>query len=196
MSGGLPICRLQADDLSQLEYLAAAHACRAGAEPEGREAERVASLGYRYQAYPTDACEESRRYARFVEAMGLDAPKFAWLNGIHAERLRSSSDERIDGVGESLWDLWPDPAALMFHNEPTLERVLERAVEDEGWRDEQSRALGDRARERVTYEAFANRVLRFVATGLAGWDGNGKTRWYDTPRGRSTGPAKRPITQA
>ncbi len=185
MSGSLPICRLQADDLSQLEYLAAAHACRANIRPLPLDRGRRTSDGYRYEPYALDSCDEARRYGAFTSALGLPTPEAVWLNGVHAERLRSSPSERIDGDGESLWDLCPDPAALMFHDEATLERVLTQAVEDDAWRTEQSQALGDRARQRVTYDALANRIIAFVAASLAG-EGTGNTaRWYDTPEGRA-----------
>ena len=189
MSGGLPICRLQADDLSQLEYLAAAHACRAGARPIADVPALPVSRGYHYQPYPIDSCDQSRRYGSFVRSMGLDAPQAVWLNSIHAQRLLSCPTEHIDGEGQSVWDLWPDPAAIMFHDQPSLERVLTRAVEASPWRDEQSAALGTHVRQHASYDALARQMLDLVASGLANTRATATgTRWYDTPGGRPPTP--------
>jgi hypothetical protein len=177
LSGGLALSRLQSEDLSQLEYLAAAHACRV-CEPVASNPWVVARMGYRLQAYPVGSCEEARRYGEFVRDMGLAERSLVWLSQIHAERLRSSPTEMIDGVGHSLLDLWPDAAAVMFHDEETLGRVLLRAVEDEAWREEQSRAMGELARRLVTYDALVGTMLRFVGARLAG-EGERAARWYD-----------------
>lgn len=191
MSGGLPLCRLQADDLSQLEYLAAATACRAG-EPDAIDPDRRSADGYRYGGYAMDSCDAARRYGEFLRAMGLPVPEHVWLNQIHAERLRSSAAERIDGEEQALWNLWPDPAALMFHDEGTLERVLARAIEDDAWRARQSRALGDHARACVSYDALARKLLEFVESRLANGSPADPPRWYDN---RASACSRRPTSQ-
>lgn len=181
LSGGLPVCRLQADDLSHLEYLAGAHACRVG-EAVVSDLRRKARFGHRIEGYAIDSCEQTRRYVNFVRNIGLDAPEFVWLTSIHADRLRAAADETIDGDGRSIWDLWPDPAALMFHDEASMERVLVKGVENEPWRQAQSDALRRRAMERVTYDSLAGSLLKFVAVGLAVRDADRGRRWYDPER--------------
>ncbi len=191
MSGGLPLCRLQADDLSQLEYLAAATACRTG-EPAVIDPDRRSADGYGCGGYGLDSCEPARRYGEFLRAMNLPIPQHVWLNQIHAERLRSSVAERIDGEEQALWNLWPDPAALMFHDEGTLERVLARAIEDDEWRSRQSRALGDHARAHVSYDALARTLLGFVESRLANDCAVDPPRWYDN---RASTSSRRPVVQ-
>lgn len=177
LSGGLPVCRLMADDLSHLEYLAAAHACRAG-EAAVSDPWRTAGKTWRFLGYRPGACAAGSRYARLVEEVGLSEPEFVWLNEIHAQRLRGSAEEAIDGDGRSLWDLWPDPGAVMFHDADSMRRVLTRAIEDRAWRDGASAAMAARARETVTYGAFARSMLGLVARGLAAGPSDGE-RWYD-----------------
>jgi hypothetical protein len=177
MSGGLPICRLQADDLSTLEYLAAARASRAS-EPDACDPWRSAALGYRYFGFRPASSESGVRYSRLLAQLGLPEPEMLWLNQVHAERLRGSSAEAIDGEGQTLWDLWPDPGSLMFHDRDSMLRLLTRAIEDSAWRDESSRMLSARAKDTVSYDAFARAVLGFVETGLV-TDRAARRRWYD-----------------
>lgn len=187
MSGGLAVCRLMADDLSHLEYLAGMKGARLG-PPAVCDAWRTAGTSaYRYLGYRTAETEEGRRWVDLMERMGLGRPEFAWLNGIHAERLARSAEEEIDGEGRSIWDLWPDAAAVMFHDRGTMREVLTRAVEDSAWREEMSGAMGERAREKVSYAALARRMVEFVGNGLAGEVGRGG-RWYDA-RERGAGGA-------
>jgi hypothetical protein len=110
--------------------------------------------------------------------MGIAVPEFVWLNEIHAVRLRKSKDEVIDGDGSAVWDLWPDAGAVMFHDRASMERVLVRALENGDWRDGASRAMALRARERVTYGAFARGMLGLVERGLKNAPEAGG-RWYD-----------------
>lgn len=189
MSGGLPICRLQADDLSQFEYLVAAAACRTR-EPDTFDPDRRTADGYRYGGYAIDDSEPARRYADFLRSLDLPVPAHVWLNQIHAERLRASPAERIDGEEQALWNLWPDPASLMFHDERSLERVLTRAIEDDGWRTKQATLLGDHARKHVSYDAFARKLLDFVTARLSSDSPVEPPRWYDNRASRtSTRPA-------
>jgi hypothetical protein len=189
MSGGLPICRLQADDLSQLEYLVAATACRAR-DPDTFDPNRRTADGYRYGGYALDTSAPARRYADFLRTLDLPVPAHVWLNQIHAERLRASPAERIDGEDHALWHLWPDPAPLMFHDERTMERVLTRAIKDDDWRIKQAKLLGAHARKNVSYDALARNLLGFVASRLAPDAPADPPRWYDSRASRaSTRPA-------
>ncbi len=184
MSGGLPICRLQADDLSQLEYLVGASACRAR-EPDTIDPNRRTADGYCYGGYALDASEPARRYTHFLSALELPVPAHVWLNQVHAQRLRSDPAQHIDGEEHALWNLWPDPAALMFHNEATLERVLVRAIEDDAWRAEHATQLGEHAREHVSYDAFARKLLAFITSRLTDETPLDPPRWYDNRPSRT-----------
>lgn len=177
LSGGIALCRLIADDLSLLEYLAGAAACRAGAE--GRvDRSRVLPGGYFMHEY-SDAAPEVGRYGELCERLGLARPKCVHFNGIHIERLRSSDGEGIDGVGLALTDLFPEPERVLFHDANGLERLLVSAVRDDAWRRDVGGGLAGRAKERATIDALGVRMLEFVGARLAHGDATDGRRWYD-----------------
>jgi hypothetical protein len=188
LSGGLPICRLMADDLSHLEYLAAAKASRLGA-PAACDPWRRAGVSYRFFGYRPEDSPDGRKYQHLCAETGLDAPALLWLNEIHAKRLALSPDETVDGDGRSLWDLWPDPGAVMFHDRDSLARVLTRAMDDPAWKKDSSEALAARARQMVTYTALVRSVLGLVSSSLAAPINDGG-RWYDARlAGKHGGPS-------
>ena len=80
----------------------------------------------------------------------------------------------------------------MFHDEPTLERVLARAIDDDNWRGQQAKGLGDHAREQVSYDALARKLLVFITSRLAGDAPVDPPRWYDN---RTSLASSRPSTR-
>ncbi len=177
LSGGLALCRLIADDLSLLEYLAGAAACRAGAESEIDPAVELPG-GYRMHLYPADH-PLVRPFADLRARLGLGGISHVRLGGIHIERLRSDPGEPIDGVGLSITDMFQDPAEVMFHDRERLEHLLVRAVEDDAWREAARAGIASRAATSATTEALASRMLEFIGERLGQSDPGDGRRWYD-----------------
>lgn len=179
LSGGLPIGRLSEDDLSGLEYEAAAHAAlarRAGAERDlfngGPDVcDRTAHFRGRYRrlGYALTASPRAMAYAALRQRCGLNADPFVWLNSAHLEgRLAGPrADEPLLPEEQSIAWLFGDPAEHLFIDRAGLEHLLTRAVEDDHWRTSRIAALQQRIRHRLTHRAFAQRLTHFVAERLA-----------------------------
>lgn len=177
LSGGLAFCRLIADDLTLMEYRAAASACRAGAASRVDDA-AILPGGHRMHEFDA-GLPQVVEYAALCERLGLARPRAVRLNGIHIERLRSSPDEAIDGDGLALTDLFPDPAEVMFHDRDGLECLLTRAVEDDAWRAAVRMGVARRAEERATTASLVSRMFECITSRLADVSGGDGRRWYD-----------------
>lgn len=179
LSGGLPIGRLTEDDLSGLEFEAAAHAALArlaGAERADFDGgpdvcDRTAHYRGRYRrlGYALTASPRAMAYAALRQRCGLNAEPFVWLNSAHLEgRLaRRDADEPLLPEEQSIAWLFGDPAEHLFIDRAGLERLLTRAVEDDHWRSTRIAALQQRIHNRLTHRAFAQRLITFVADRLA-----------------------------
>ncbi|MCC6322139.1 MAG: hypothetical protein IT438_11970 [Phycisphaerales bacterium] len=172
LSGGLPIMRAQNDDLSSLEFSAALHAAAAAqAESRGCDACDPFTLirgRWRRLGYSIAATQPARRVAALHRALGLPEQLYLWLNSVHADKLAvGAALESLDIRPErSLFSLFDDPAPSMFASRDQLERRLDLAINDRAWRTARARELRDRVRTSMTTEAFAERLLRLVGSGL------------------------------
>lgn len=176
LSGGLPLCRLQADDLTTMQFAAAAETCR-DAEPSASDPWTTLEFGYRRVGYRATDHDAGRAFNAFLRGMGLEEAEFVWIDPILLDRIA-----RLGGVeGEACAParLLGDPGALMFHTEEGLERLLERAVHDGAARERTRGALLDAARGVVTTDVFAQRLVRFIADSLARAEEGDGREWFD-----------------
>lgn len=171
LSGGLPIGRLSEDDLSSLEFEAAAGAALArglDASPDACDARTLIRGRYRLLGYHVASHPPAMTYAALRQRCGLEADAFVWLNSAHVEgRLREHrAGEPLLEEEQSIAWLFGDPAEHLFADRATLERLLVRAVDDDAWRAERTAAMQGRIRDRLTHGAFARRLIRFVGDRL------------------------------
>ncbi|MGP1347811.1 MAG: hypothetical protein ACTS3F_14235 [Phycisphaerales bacterium] len=150
LSGGLPIARVAVDALEPL---------RVAAEDERRE--RGASA-------TREAAPLWRRYAQACESLGipLESPGMGHSTPAHrclGEHYRATVTPRFDAD----W-LYAGIGTLGFVDPAGLESLLERAIEDRGWREERSAAMRDRVRETVGMRRFGADLLE-NAWKIIGW---------------------------
>ncbi len=175
LAGGLPICRLNDDDLSALRHWAAAEAYKHG-EPAACKAERIRYRDgrvFEWLGFPADDREEGRRVNALLRGLGVPERGWWWLNSAHAPALRGggTAARAAEGLAELpceanlLW-LMGDAAAACFVDRAGFERVLSRAVEDAPARAASAAHLRGRVHERLTHASLARRMLEMLRTGL------------------------------
>lgn len=151
MSGGLPIVRLTADALGsaavrwRAETAAGADACACHVESR--------AAGYAVADHPSGML-----LTRLRQLAGTPHAGMVWWNG--PEPLASLE---LDPV----W-LLGDIAEVAFATADGLEAALLRAVENPGWRSAMSSWIARRARERLTHDALARRMIGLVRESLGG----------------------------
>lgn len=177
LSGGTLVARTHADELSTLAFLAAANTCRDGAEPIACHATRRSLSGDPMLAYRADTSPHGQRLNQLNRALGLPEHELLWLGQPHIERVRS------EGTGippeRDLFWLMGDPAQLCFASRPAMERLLVDLVESPERRASARAHLAQRARSHLTFDAFAQRLLKFIAASLAKPDDDGGRRPTD-----------------
>lgn len=155
LSGGLPVVRFHHDALARAEHRGAAellaNATPVATSPRGRPVYRVADA------------PSLRAAASIRRELGLPSPEtFA----IPPEALAPSPFPAGAWDDHDATRLFPDLAALAFHDEPTLERALDRAIGDAPWRHATQAELARRVSARLTHEAVFSRLLAFAAERL------------------------------
>lgn len=176
LSGGLPLCRLQADDLTTMQFSAAAEICR-DTEPSASDPWTTLGFGYRRAGYPAAEHDAGRAFNAFLRRVGLEEAEFVWINPILLDRIARLGS--VEGEAFAPARLLGDPGALMFHTEKGLERLLERAVHDDAERERTRSALLSAARGVVTTDAFAGRMVRFITDSLARAEEGDGREWFD-----------------
>lgn len=156
LSGGIPLCRLHADDLvaTQIWMYAALHErppdlCRL--EPRAE--------GWWVADHP-----EALAYTAMRQRLGLPAGAVVHSN----EHVRGAvCAERPTGREALASWLLGDLAELTFRTPEELEAALARAVERPAWRENASAGIRTRALGSLTYSAFLPRLLGMVTDSLA-----------------------------
>ncbi len=156
LSGGLPLCRLHADDLvaTQVWMYAALHErppdfCRLAPRADG----------WWVADHP-----EALAYTVLRQRLGLPAGAIVHTN----EHVRAlvGAECATGREGLASW-LLGDPAELSFRTPQELESALSRAVERPAWRENASAGIRARALGSLTYSAFLPRLLAMVTDSLA-----------------------------
>lgn len=176
LSGGLPLCRLQADDLATMEFSAAADAC-AHAEPDACDPWTKVERANGRVGYSTVNYDGPRRYRDMLRALGLPEAEFAWINPILVERVRRLGS--IEGQEHSPDRLLGDAAACMFHTSEGLEHQLVHAVEDDGARERVRQQILTASGALVTTDGFAHRLLKFITESLSREVEPDRREWFD-----------------
>ena len=151
-SGGLPLCRRKAEDIWPVRDYTVQRLVRecepAVADVDGRR------LGYRVADHP-----EAMALAALGQRYGKPVGPFVYVLAEDVERRLAEDRPDLDRAGA--W-LLGDPAENGFSDPIELERLVERAVERPRWRENLSRSLARRARERCTTDHFARRIVDLV----------------------------------
>lgn len=153
LSGGLPLVRLHADGLSATHLRACRSAARARA-PHRLDHEE-GWIGWDAIDHPALAAWVALR-----QRLGMpttDAVYFRphWMENL--ELMDLLLPRELDPA-----NLLVDPAETAFWDDASLERVIERAVTDEGWRATRSAAIASRVRRSMTHDAMVTCVTRFI----------------------------------
>ena len=91
-----------------------------------------------------------------VDAMDDDGKDTVAIAPIEDDGTKTVMLERVEM--DPTW-LFGDLAEVSFHDEATLEALIERAIERPDWRRAVSDAIAARVRERLTHTALARRLL-------------------------------------
>jgi hypothetical protein len=157
MSGGLPIGRLTIDSvhdsLGHAKREAVLHDSPCVTDPD------TGYVGYRV----SDSTSLSG--ARTIrEWLGLASPDIQYVKPEQVEAF-GRPDHPAAGGMHAAW-LFGSLRELTVRSESDLEEIIERAVQDPAWREQHSKGIAARARERCSTEAFASRLLGLIHNSL------------------------------
>jgi hypothetical protein len=158
LSGGLPVCRLNAETVGVVVSAIKAAACR------GEAVARKTVNGRTLLGFRADGTDGSRALSAEVARAGGEVPELLWVHDARLEDVRASV---VDVERRADW-LLGDLAEMTFTSREGLERILERALEDGAWRRRMSEEIAERVRERLTEDVFAGHVLGLVRSSLDG----------------------------
>lgn len=166
LSGGFPLCRLQSDDLSFLQYRAAAETARAYAlnrqPPDAVDEQTPPDHGYRWHGFSALGSDAGRAYSQMRNRLDIPLsgnPPMLWLHGAHVERISSNPEAPIDGSEFDFCTLLGDPAAHLFHSRSQLESRINALLSDSEARAARIADLAARARAHATHDSLATKVL-------------------------------------
>lgn len=164
LSGGLPLCRLHADELYRLELaVVASTLARAGIAPE-RAPASLSIADHALLAGFAGLCQRTGAVFPTDDRGGFT------LSGETIERIRRGDAPEMEHVsGFLLGDL----ARTTFWTRDGLEALLARAVEDDEWRDASSAMIAGRVRHWVTTDRAVSQALDLVRSSLARTRGGG-----------------------
>ncbi|MEZ6233953.1 MAG: hypothetical protein R3B68_07165 [Phycisphaerales bacterium] len=157
LSGGLPLVRPTRESLSTLHGRAQRSLLERGATPMDASADSDADPDDGPLYCFADA-PEAMDFAAQTQRLGFPLLRPGiLLNKARVEALRRRAAlERVEM--DSTW-LFGDLAEVSFHDETSLEALIERAIERPDWRRAVSDAIAARVRERLTHAALARRLL-------------------------------------
>lgn len=158
MSGGLPVGRLTSDAVDESVGYAEREAVLRGT-PCGTDS-ATGAVAYRLaDNEPLAAVRPLRDW------LGLETPEEYTIAPRKIEAFRKP-DHPLSGGIHAAW-LFGDLREATVRSEDDLERIVERAVTDAAWREARSAGIAERARERCSTTAFAERVLGLVRRSLS-----------------------------
>jgi hypothetical protein len=154
LSGGLPLCRRKIDDLTSMRDEAINRVVR-------ERQPVVAHLPSRYLGYAVADHPRLMAYAALVQRYGVDTSeyRFQYLNPAEIDRRLSDAHRPVDR--DDAW-LFGDPAEITFASPQDLEQRVERARQRPAWRENLSKAIARRVRDRYTSKRFAQCVIEMV----------------------------------
>lgn len=155
LSGGLPLCRLVQPNLGASRQRAIAElVCTA-------EPDRVQFDGT--LVFRTDAHEPLRRLRTTFARAGFELPDEFAVRPRTAENMKRF---RVAFDGETAEGLLGDPAEAMFRDQLSMERLIERAVSDDVWRNARTQQIADHVRTHLTHDALVKRLVTLVEAHL------------------------------
>ncbi|MCW5766944.1 MAG: hypothetical protein KIT68_13325, partial [Phycisphaeraceae bacterium] len=163
LSGGLPAARVTMEDVMALRgWAEAAVGRRIGERPDldpgqGREA-------------PIADHWEAMAWAAQAQRLGLEAGPTIYVERDAAHKPWLNWAGSAGMAYEAAW-LLGDWSRTCFADAPSLERLVERAVERPDCRRELSEAIAGRVRRGLTYDAVAGRLLRLMRDELSRREG-------------------------
>jgi len=168
LSGGLPLCRLKYTDVMTLASFGAArlHLLHASREPDRAGVEIPARINDDAQSLAVFA-QLQRLGEHYVERGASHAGEIGTVR--LKPGFRASPFEYWGGVmphPDLAW-LMGDLCESCFFDRPQLERIAEKAVESDTWRDDLRRGIRRRALSQLTYEGAAERLIGLVAGSFA-----------------------------
>ncbi|MBL0926690.1 MAG: hypothetical protein IBJ11_03430 [Phycisphaerales bacterium] len=159
MSGGLPACRLHAEEL-YLAELWAAHNVTRSDTVEDRVTLPHYGRVFRWCDHP-----ELWRLGMLRQRLGLALDEAGFeATGWHRHAVGSGLLVARPQAAE--W-LLQDLAETTFRSPEELESLVERATGDAEWRAGYARAIGDRCRRYLTHDALADAMLNMLRTRLS-----------------------------
>ncbi len=164
LSGGLPLVRIKRDDILLLDWYT-----QASIASKGAPLHRIAGIPFDEVAWvhTVDHWQslvlESQRQ-RF--GLALLVPGRLYIGqGMAKAPWGGRMGEAMEH--EAAW-LLGDLSETTFFDEASLERIVARAVEGGGWRDNLSGGIAGRVKSHFTYERMAGRILDLICSSFDG----------------------------
>lgn len=158
LSGGLPLCRLTRDVVSEMWAEVRRTVALSGAES------RLDERGRR--CVPISDHPELMMAASRAGALGLESGPNLEFTDEWLARVRRDDGEREPAV-TAAW-LLGDLEAMTFRSEAELEARIEKAIERPQWRSAMGAAVARRVRERLSHDTLVAGVLGLVRRSLEG----------------------------
>lgn len=155
LSGGLPVCRAVSPVFGASRQKAL---CRLAREVEPDERRRDGGLVYRTSEHADLAGTQAR-----LMALGLHLPDELVVHPHAAESMRRFP------IAFDVWtpeDLFGPDVPTLFAGEAGLERLIERALGEPDWKQEQSGQVAQRVRAGLTHDVLVERIESLVRASL------------------------------
>jgi hypothetical protein len=158
LSGGLAASRFHRDAIAGPKTTA--QLALLDIEPDARDSSR-GLVGYTVADHA-----ETMRIASLLGRLGvpLEEPVL-WLSEKRLANLRRF--RQVLGPEQDADWLYGDLAEVTFTDRASLGAIVERAIASPSWRSAVVRMIASRARQRLTHDALAERLVSFIASELA-----------------------------
>ncbi|MDF1809980.1 MAG: hypothetical protein P1U42_09825 [Phycisphaerales bacterium] len=165
LSGGLPLCRVTFDSfgLMTLQFIAEfVKQLDSGSLREGaKEIDGIWHVPFEHFSGAPELLNELVRFG-YRNQSHIDEGVYKW-NSDHIKYGRTMLDSPNLSVAANMFATISE---LGFDDEPQLESLIHRAIDDPGWRDSRvEKSISDLPKE-LTIEGFVENVIEFVQTRL------------------------------
>lgn len=155
LSGGFPACRITGSDISVLDSIACASLT--GQAPEA---------SYALWRQPVIfTSNHAHLMLHMAQRQRLGLPAWQWICLMDEHR----DPDRPYAISEEFSPAWMlgDLSEVTFWDRPSFERLMDRVITDDDFRESSIGAMRRRALTHLTHDVFARRLLDFMASRLS-----------------------------
>lgn len=156
LSGGFVAARLHRDLIAGVKTRAQLAAMASGLTP-------VVDAAHDRIGFPVAELPDAMEAVGLLDRLGIPTEQTLWISNARASDLRKYA-AAYDRHDEN-W-LLGDLAAIGFTDEPSLERLIDRALSRPDWRNDLVRGVSARVREHLTHDALFANILAAITAQL------------------------------